>query len=93
MFFIFFLDTECYCSNDISLEWIFKFIFYNIIYEFKKEGSICFFTNIIIWYLFSVLENFFNRATMLVFSDVNDITCKASKVIKSIQLVKWVKKK
>ena len=92
MLFILFLYTDCYCPNDIYLEAIFKFIVCSIIYEFSKKGWICPFADIIIWYLFSVLDVVFNRVIMFLISDLNDITDKANKVIKYLERRKYVKK-
>ena len=93
-------SSSFYCSiptainiiNNISLKAIFKFIVCSIICEFSKQGWICSFVDIIIWYLFSVLKVVFNRVIMFLISDLNDITYKANKVIKYLQRRKCAKK-
>ena len=92
MFFIFFLYTECYCPNNISIEPISKFIVYSVMYEFSKQGWIFTIDNIINSYLFSVVGVFFKKAIIFLISDLSDITCKARKVIKYLQPIKRVGK-
>ena len=92
MFFILFLYTDCYCPNDISLEAISKFIVCSITYEFSKKRWICLFVDIIIWYLASVLNVFFNMVIMFLISDLDNITYKAKKVIIYFQRGKYAQK-
>ena len=50
------------------------------------------FTDIIIWYLFSVFNALFNMVVMFLISDFSDITYKANKLIKYFQRGKRAKK-